>query len=473
MKINIDPCAELYGHPMKKLTSILFCLLLAASTSTTSASVNENWHDDINKAIAASKENGKDLLLLYTGSDWCPPCKQLESEVLGQEEFLNEAKNNFEFVIFDFPKQKQLSEATQKQNREWASKFGVEGYPTVILVDSKLRPYAITGYRDGGVENYLGMLGEFHQARIRRDEAFAKAEKLTGPERAKALDAGLSEMETELASIYYEDMIKEIVDIDKEDELALRTKWNASKDSENRKVIMTDIVVVSRLKKPELAIQFIDEVLEEIKFPAIQKLQIYQIKLNLLRKINDLPAMDAMLDQMIGMEELTNETRQRLMVKKVFFMVGTDRQDGGQKYLNESLEKLGSRSGLLWLAHGELLVSDSKFKQAIDSFDTGIKNANGDPDVLIDLFGAKADAHMSLENELEAIRTLDAFADNKGMPSDLRSEAMLQKAMIMRDSGRSRRATLVENRAVEIAESPSERAETQKLVERLRKRFGT
>ena len=50
---------------------------------------------------------------------------------------------------------------------------------------------------------------------------------------------------------------------------------------------------------------------------------------------------------------------------------------------------------------------------------------------------------------------------------------MLQKAMIMRDSGRSRRATLVENRAVEIAESPSERAETQKLVERLRKRFGT
>ena len=458
---------------MKSMTSFLFCLLLAASTSATYASLNEIWHDDIDEAIAASKENGKDLLLLYTGSDWCPPCKKLESEVLGQEGFLDEAKRNFEFVILDFPKEKQLAEKTVKQNKTWAAKFGVEGYPTVILVDSKLRPYAITGYREGGVENYLGILGEFHQARIRRDEAFEKAEKLTGPERAKALDAGLSEMETELASLYYEDMIKEIVDIDKEDELGLRTKWNASKDSENRKIIMTDIVVVSRLEKPELAIRFIDEVLESIKFPAIQKLQIFQIKLNLLRKINDLPAMDAMLDQMIGMEELTNETRQRLMVKKVFFMVGTDRQAEGQKYLDDSLEKFGRKSGLLWLAHGQLLVSKSKFEAAIDSFDTGIKNANSDPDVLIDLFGAKADAHMSLEDELKAIRTLDEFADNKGMPSDLRSEAMLQKAMIMRDSGRSRRATLVENRAVEIAESPSERAETQKLVERLRKRFGT
>lgn len=460
---------------MKIMNSILFCLLLVFATQFVSANDtdSENWHDDINEAIAATKENGKDLLLLYTGSDWCPPCKQLESEVFAGDGFIDEAKANFEFVVFDFPKQKQLAEKTVKQNQAWAAKFGVEGYPTVILVDSKLRPYAITGYREGGVENYLGMLGEFHQARIRRDEAFEKAEKLEGPERAKALDAGLSEMETEIAELYYEDLIKEIVDIDKEDELALRTKWNASKDSEMRKVIMTDIVVVSRLEKPDLAIRFIDEVLEKIKFPASQKLQIYQIKLNLHRKLNDLPAMDSLLDTMISMEELTNETRQRLMVKKVFFMVGTDRREAGQQYLDESLDKFKKRSGVLWLAHGQLLVADSKFEDAIKSFDTGIKNSNGDPDVLIDLFGAKADAYMSMKDELQAIRTLDAFSDNQGMPSDLRSEALLQKAMIMRDSGRTRRATLVENRAVEVSQSPTERAETQKLVDRLRKRFGT
>ena len=79
---------------------------------------------------------------------------------------------------------------------------------------------------------------------------------------------------------------------------------------------------------------------------------------------------------------------------------------------------------------------------------------------------------MGLKNELRAIQTLDEFAENDEMPVDLRSETLLHKAMIMRDSGRKRRAILVENRAIEICESPVERAEMQKLVERLRTKYG-
>ena len=56
------------------------------------------------------------------------------------------------------------------------------------------------------------------------------------------------------------------------------------------------------------------------------------------------------------------------------------------------------------------------------------------------------------------------------MPSDLRAEAMLQKSMIMRDMNRKRQAILAENRAIEMAESPQERSEMQKIVERLRQK---
>ena len=58
------------------------------------------------------------------------------------------------------------------------------------------------------------------------------------------------------------------------------------------------------------------------------------------------------------------------------------------------------------------------------------------------------------------------------MPSDLRAESLLHKALIMRDMKRSRQARLAENRAIEITESPQERAEVQKIVERLREKFG-
>lgn len=449
---------------------ILVCVLVLSHSATSFG--DDVWFDNVEEAIATAQKESKDLFLLYTGSDWCPPCKKLESEVLSQEEFLSEAKQNYVFVILDFPREKQLAPETVEQNKKWASKFGIEGYPTVVLLDKDQRPYGISGYREGGVENYLGILGEFHQQRMRRDEAFAEAEKLEGKERAEMLDKALSEMEMELAELYYDEIVKEIVAIDKEDSSGLRTKWNASKDSEMRKIIMTDIVVISRLEKPETAIKFIDEVLNEIKFPAAQRLQIFQIKLGLLRKLNDHGQMDDLLDEMIAMEELTIESRQRILVKKVLLMAGTNRREQAMELLDDSLKTAIHHSSLLWLAKGQLLMTAKQYEQAIKCFETGILKANGDPDVLVELYGAKADCHMSLENELRAIQTLDEFAENDSMPADLRSEAMLQKAMIMRDSGRDRRAKLVENRAIELSDSTQAQAEMRKLVDRLRKKYG-
>ena len=461
----------IYGRSIwAKLLLVVFALQIC---SPGFAFGNDFWMTDVDAAIKKAADEKKDVLLLYTGSDWCPPCKKLESEVFSQQDFVDEASSNFVFVMFDFPKDKLLPPETVKQNDLWAAKYGVEGYPTVILIDDKLRPYAITGYREGGVENYLGMLGEFHQKRIRRDEAFTKARDLEGDEKAKMLDQGLSEMETAIAELYYDDIVQEIVEIDKEDKLELRTKWNASKDSEMRKIIMTDIVMVSRLEKPDLAIKFIDEVLDQIKFPASQRLQIFQIKLNLLKKQNDIAGMDEQLNQMIDMPELTAESRQRLLVKKVLFMVGSDRKAEGMQLLEDSIGIAGRFSSLLWLAKGQLQSAEGKFESAIKSFETGITKSNGDPDVLLELYGGKADSYMALKNELRAIQTLDEYASNNEMPVDLRSEALLQKAMIMRDSGRKRRATLVENRAIEICESPEERAEMQKLVQRLREKYGS
>ncbi|MEM9413353.1 MAG: thioredoxin family protein, partial [Planctomycetota bacterium] len=233
-------------HPIRM--AFVFFALTSVIFAANAYSADNLWLDDIHQAIKIAQEEEKDLLLLYTGSDWCPPCKKLEAEVFSQDAFVNEAGSQFIFVMFDFPKKSELPDKTAQQNHQWATKFGIEGYPTVVLMDRQQRPFGITGYREGGVENYLAILSELKQKRIRRDEAFAKAEALEGAERATALDAGLSQLDPAIAELYYDDMIQEIVQIDNEDELGLRTKWNAARDSETRKVIMTDIVMISRLE---------------------------------------------------------------------------------------------------------------------------------------------------------------------------------------------------------------------------------
>jgi len=85
---------------------------------------------------------------------------------------------------------------------------------------------------------------------------------------------------------------------------------------------------------------------------------------------------------------------------------------------------------------------------------------------------AKADALYELKEEKTALQILDDFADDTQMPTDLRAESLLHKAMIMRDMKRTRQARLAENRAIEIAASAQERAEVQKIVEKLRRKFG-
>jgi hypothetical protein len=94
------------------------------------------------------------------------------------------------------------------------------------------------------------------------------------------------------------------------------------------------------------------------------------------------------------------------------------------------------------------------------------------PDLLIEVIAARADLLTGLDKPEEALQILDTFADDSRMPTDLRCEALLQKAMIMRETSRRRPALLAENRAIEIADSPELKREMQRVVEQLRAKYG-
>jgi len=437
--------------------------------------VEENqWSEDPKGAIATATKEKKDLLLLFTGSDWCPPCKKLESEVFMDEDFYAEAEGDFVFVKFDFLKNSPLREEVKLKNDEWAKKFGVDSFPTIVLVDPKLKPYAFAGYEEGGAENFLGMLEESRQVRINRDKNMAAADKAKGDERAQLLDKAISEMPRELIDVYYAEVIEEIVKLDEDDELGLRTKWNEAADSEIRKSIMTDVMMVARLDSPQRAVKMIDEILAEVKFTRAQQLAIMQIKLNLVRKMGDPALTDKLLDEMISMEGLGAATVDRMIAKKVYLMVGSNRREQAMAYLEKSIDesRAKGRGGVHLLAcKGELLDSTKQYDKAVEAFDLAIAAAKNTPDVLAEVVSGKADSLYAAGKVAAALQVLDTFADDTDVPADLRAGALLHKSMLMRESGKNRTARLVENRASEIVESTKERTEIQKLVERLRKKY--
>jgi thioredoxin-related protein len=95
-----------------------------------------DWTDNFTAAVGKAKAEKKPLLALFTGSDWCPPCQQLEKNILLQPAFKEFAKRHLVTVFLDFPREAKIDDGVKKQNDDLAKKFSVEAYPTILVLSS-------------------------------------------------------------------------------------------------------------------------------------------------------------------------------------------------------------------------------------------------------------------------------------------------------------------------------------------------
>lgn len=115
---------------MKTIITIFLSLISFAAYAETL----DGWSADLDKALAQAKKEKKNILVEFTGSDWCPPCIQMRKNVFSKKEFVTKASKNFILVELDFPnKDKALAE----KNEPLAKKYKIDGFPTVILLDSE------------------------------------------------------------------------------------------------------------------------------------------------------------------------------------------------------------------------------------------------------------------------------------------------------------------------------------------------
>ena len=114
------------------------------------------WLTNYQQALAQAAKEKKNVLIDFTGSDWCPPCIQMEKEVLSQSEFIAFAKNNLVLLKLDFPRRKKLSPEEKEQNHKLGQQFAIEGFPTYVLVDPTGKELKRqSGYLEGGPKKFI------------------------------------------------------------------------------------------------------------------------------------------------------------------------------------------------------------------------------------------------------------------------------------------------------------------------------
>ena len=155
------------------MKTFLFSTLLFISSSLFSQVQKLTWHTDLEKAIEISTKERKNLMLFFTGSDWCGWCIRLQKEVFYKPEFIEWANKNVILVDIDFPRNKsKQSIELQQQNNLLQQQFGVQGYPTIHFVrpekiDGRINLSSLgqTGYRAGGPEGWIAEANSYIQAK--------------------------------------------------------------------------------------------------------------------------------------------------------------------------------------------------------------------------------------------------------------------------------------------------------------------
>lgn len=183
---------------------ILFGLLLLATQLNAAvrhdgAKVGE-WTMDYDAALKLAKKENLPLMLNFTGSDWCHWCIEIEHKVFSQPAWQEFAASNIVLVTLDFPRRsKTVPEKYVDRNSQLAAKFGVQGYPTLMILDSdgKTLLGKMGASRDMSPASFIKDFQHTTRFSSRGVEQYAKRH----PEKAKALRAAAKDFRDSIKAL--------------------------------------------------------------------------------------------------------------------------------------------------------------------------------------------------------------------------------------------------------------------------------
>ena len=141
-----------------------------------------DWMTDYEAAKTQATEQGKDILVNFTGSDWCGYCIRMRKDVLEQPEFDAYVADKFVLLEIDIPRAP-LPQEERERRMKLCRQYDVTGFPTFLVLNSA---GDVLGGFTGGRPNVTATAAVLDEAR-ERGKQLAAARALSGTDRAKAI----------------------------------------------------------------------------------------------------------------------------------------------------------------------------------------------------------------------------------------------------------------------------------------------
>lgn len=146
---------------MSKIKKGLALLLFVFTLNVYAQEDNLKWLTNFEEAKQLSKDNSKPILMYFTGSDWCSPCKKLKADFFNSEKFIQQSKE-FVLLLVDLPRRNDLISAEQKRrNMLLMQDYNKRGsFPTLVGLNAEGKVLGdINGYgRNYGTDDHFAFL---------------------------------------------------------------------------------------------------------------------------------------------------------------------------------------------------------------------------------------------------------------------------------------------------------------------------
>lgn len=133
-------------------------LLIGCNPNATGSHGKAPWTKNYPAALKKAASKNKPILINFSGSDWCSWCTRLDEEVFSQPEFIAYAKENLICVLLDYPQTTPQPAKEKAANKALAQQYKIQGFPTVLLLNSQGELIKRTGYQPGGPTAYIQMI---------------------------------------------------------------------------------------------------------------------------------------------------------------------------------------------------------------------------------------------------------------------------------------------------------------------------
>lgn len=129
-----------------------------------SAVMESAWLTNYDTALAKAEKEDKNILVYFTGSDWCPPCKMLKKDLFETTAF-QDISNDYIMLYIDMPMNRDLISAEQLQhNKDVSSKLNRKrAVPLLTILNAKGKELdAYSGYSmNGEIRYHLDLLKKY------------------------------------------------------------------------------------------------------------------------------------------------------------------------------------------------------------------------------------------------------------------------------------------------------------------------